>query len=89
MPDLAPGVLKYDENMGTTSSDASTKAEELGVQGGASSRAKFPTHHNSVALLMEGDTDMSGPRCIGRQLAECLWREHEAGGDYGQAIPVS
>jgi len=46
----------YDENVGTTSSDASTDTEEPDVQRDASSRAKFPAHHELVALLIEGDT---------------------------------
>lgn len=47
--------------MGTTSSAASTKAEGHGVQGSASSRAKFPAHHEPVALLMDGDTTIPSP----------------------------
>lgn len=55
-PDLDSGVSNMMRTWEPQGSDASTKAEELGVQGGASSRAKFPAHHESVALPMDGNT---------------------------------
>jgi len=64
--------------MGTTSLAASTKAEELGVKGGASSRARFSTHHESVAFVMEGDTMPTSLTVLGAcGLDACGWNVNQ------------